>query len=145
VSDAIYKSGDIDDELQALINAYCERTLSTADQQRLEARLEADPVALERFVLIVEFHSRMRRWAQRAEQAKVASDVFSVVGSMGPLSEKANAIPLISMDLEDMKGAASGNASVVANRKTFYRGAFSVLTAPLAVLLVAAGFLLGGA
>jgi hypothetical protein len=145
VSDAIHQPGDIDDELQTLIDAYCEHALSTADQQRLEARLAADPVALERFVLFLEFHSRMRRWALRAQQAKVASDVFGAVGSMGPLTARANAIPLLSIDLGDTKEFGWGRSSVGANLRVLFGGAFSVLTTPLALLLVAAGFLLGGA
>ena len=140
MSDAIYQSGDIDDELQTLISTYWERSLSTADQQRLETRLAADPVALERFVLFLEFHSRMRRWALRAKQAQVASDMFGEVGSIGAWAGKTNTVPMLSIALGDMKEVAPDNSSVVTKLKTLYRNAFSVLTTPAALLLVAAGF-----
>lgn len=67
MSDSTLPSLDeFDPEFLALVEAYCSGTISADGQQRLDARLQSDQAALEAFVVYLDFHSRLQRWASRS-------------------------------------------------------------------------------
>lgn len=70
MSDTPFPAGHSDDELQRLIEAFCEGNISLDDQAQLEKLLDTDTVALEQFVVRMDLDARLRRWSLRASQAE---------------------------------------------------------------------------
>jgi hypothetical protein len=110
MSDANFLIGDFDDELQNLVEAYCAGSLSAAEQERLNAQLAEDPIALERFVAYVEFHARLRRWAVRASQAKTMAVALGQGGPMAPGELQTQAIPPSSFEPSDSDWPANSQS-----------------------------------